>query len=69
MNKAKMNNVKMHLPVDVVTASKFAENAEVCELVCVFLYVQVADNAYVRVIIKVDFMTEGWICNNCIRYS
>jgi phosphoglycerate kinase len=29
MEKAKKNNVKIHLPVDVVTANKFAEQAEV----------------------------------------
>ena len=29
MEKAEKNGVKIHLPVDVVTANKFAEDAEV----------------------------------------
>lgn len=29
LNKAKKNNVQIHLPVDFVTADKFAENAAV----------------------------------------
>ncbi len=29
MDKAKANNVQMHLPIDFVTAEKFAEDAKV----------------------------------------
>lgn len=30
LEKAKANNVQIHLPVDFVTGDKFAEDAQVC---------------------------------------
>lgn len=40
MEKAKANNVKIHLPVDFVTANKFAPDAEVNEATFIVLGIE-----------------------------